>query len=331
MKPQNHTLPARLLALSLLALPVAAPGAVTDLSDTPLSGASSMAIKPNILFILDDSYSMDWTYLPDWAGEIIYNPGTSSEKKWRPSSYQSYNANFNGVAYNPAVRYLPPSYFDAQDHLDAVAYPSQTSAATTGWTQVPLDGYGIQSKARVDLVGNAFYYRTVPGEYCKDRTLRDCGNQNGPSVDFPVPATLRWCQTEGDAKKANSDEPACQAVFIDDSGAKGGGSLTYMYPRMPAPRTTRISFSGSGQTTVGSVKVNGGEILSGSATASTPSALASEIAKKIHACATAKAGNCALAGYDAEVLSTSPYGLHMVVIYAPGDTSAQPSVTIDSG
>ncbi|MDR0378647.1 MAG: hypothetical protein LBI62_01625 [Candidatus Accumulibacter sp.] len=341
MKAQNHFSRSRsrsffracLLALPLVVLPATVSGEPTDLSQTPISGASSMEIKPNILFILDDSYSMDWTYLPDWAGEIIYGPGTAQEKKWRPSSYQSYNASFNGVAYNPEVRYLPPSYFDDQGQPDTTTYPSQTSAATGGWTRVPLDGYGIQSADKVDLVGNAFYYQTVPGEYCADRALRDCRDQDAASAAFPVPAMLRWCQTAADAVKPNpkndgDPQPACQAVFIDDSGAKGGGSLTYMYPRMPAPRTGTISLSGSGETTVESIQVNGREILSEPVKASTANDLAQEIARKIHVCATLRVGNCAQAGYDAEVLGAAP---SKVVLYAPEHTGAQPGVVKSGG
>jgi Tfp pilus tip-associated adhesin PilY1 len=323
------TLPRLVLSSLLAALPVVAAGGPTDLSETPISGASSLEIKPNILFILDDSYSMDWTYLPDWAGEIVY----SSSNKWRPSSYQSYNAGFNGVAYNPEVRYLPPSYFDEDGQVNTTRYPSQTGTATGDWNQVPVDGYGIQSTDKVNLVGNAFYYQTVPGEYCADRSLRNCRNQNAPTEAFPEPATLRWCTSGAEAVKANPTGssgalPACQAVFIDATGAKGGGSSTYMYPRMPAPRTARINFNGGvNSTTISSVNVDGEEILSEPATASSRMDLAKEVAKKIHACATRKVGACTRAGYDAEVLGAN---LYETVIYAPGDTSAKP-VVVKSG
>ncbi|MDR2450933.1 MAG: hypothetical protein LBE85_04000, partial [Candidatus Accumulibacter sp.] len=91
----------RLLVLAgLLALPPMASGAdanLTDLSNTPISGASSVEIKPNVLFILDDSYSMSWNYLPDWAGMIKYAAGLdyagSPVRNWIPDDYQSYNAN----------------------------------------------------------------------------------------------------------------------------------------------------------------------------------------------------------------------------------------------
>jgi len=44
----------------------------TDISTTPLSTysiTSAKDIKPNVMFVLDDSGSMDWDYMPDWAND----------------------------------------------------------------------------------------------------------------------------------------------------------------------------------------------------------------------------------------------------------------------
>src|SRR5690606_28830198 len=43
----------------------------TDLSPVPLptfTVKSEAEVMPNIMMVLDDSGSMDWDYLPDWAG-----------------------------------------------------------------------------------------------------------------------------------------------------------------------------------------------------------------------------------------------------------------------
>ena len=53
-----------------LALTMSAHAALTDLSTLPLStyyAPSSVDVKPNILFVLDDSGSMDWDAMPDQA------------------------------------------------------------------------------------------------------------------------------------------------------------------------------------------------------------------------------------------------------------------------
>ncbi len=43
----------------------AATAAVTDLADKPLASGTTGDVKPNIMFVLDDSGSMDWEYMPD--------------------------------------------------------------------------------------------------------------------------------------------------------------------------------------------------------------------------------------------------------------------------
>jgi type IV pilus assembly protein PilY1 len=53
-------------ALSLSALP-AAFAALTSLADAPLANSPSTSVLPNLMYILDDSGSMAWTYMPDYV------------------------------------------------------------------------------------------------------------------------------------------------------------------------------------------------------------------------------------------------------------------------
>ena len=58
------------LALTLaLGTAPAATAATVDLSPTPLVIGTTMAIPPNIFFILDDSSSMYFEYVPDSVGQ----------------------------------------------------------------------------------------------------------------------------------------------------------------------------------------------------------------------------------------------------------------------
>ena len=146
-------------------------GAVTDISTVPLntySATASTDVKPNVIFILDDSGSMDWTYLPDWADDN------------NPPEYRAKNPGFNGLAYNPATRYAPPLVAASSGALDATLYKSQTgnSTATGGdssatalsrnWNSVKNDAYGIQSTTVANLTPNtssaSFFVTTLPGE-----------------------------------------------------------------------------------------------------------------------------------------------------------------------
>ncbi len=152
-------------AAALLILACGAQARPTQLANAPMSSASSIEISTNILFVLDDSLSMTKEYLPDWAEPTAARP--------LPLSWTR-NPGFNGIAYNPAVRYIPPKYFAVDGAADTTTYPSQTSAQSSAWTAVKDDGYGVQSAAMVNLIGNAYYFTTVVGEYCTNRSLRVC-------------------------------------------------------------------------------------------------------------------------------------------------------------
>ena len=54
----------------LVALAFSGKALATDISTEPLntySAPSSTDVKPNVFFVLDDSGSMDWDFMPDWA------------------------------------------------------------------------------------------------------------------------------------------------------------------------------------------------------------------------------------------------------------------------
>lgn len=91
--------PARWLALLLATLATTwaslAGAAATDIATAPLFTSSNTQVKPNIMFILDDSGSMAWDYLPDVSN--------FSSTKYGKKAHQC-----NGVAYNPTVTYSPP-------------------------------------------------------------------------------------------------------------------------------------------------------------------------------------------------------------------------------
>ena len=75
------------------------------LADAPLASTTS-SVKPNLMFVLDDSGSMYQDFLPDWAGPIS---SVSAER--------FFNAAFNGLAYNPGSQYKPPAMFTAAGRL----------------------------------------------------------------------------------------------------------------------------------------------------------------------------------------------------------------------
>jgi len=131
----------------LLALPIAlaagpAAAGPTSLAKVPLmSLADSGSVKPNLMLLYDDSGSMAYSHTPDY---VIHNTscrGSASISTLRPCEVGDVPFNtpqFNKQYYNPKLRYQPPV------RADGTSYPTQNAAATSNWTNVTTDGYGIE-------------------------------------------------------------------------------------------------------------------------------------------------------------------------------------------
>lgn len=127
--------------VSGLSLNFSAQAAATNLSDVPLAEASTVTVLPNIYFILDDSGSMDWDYMPDYVDNSYCRGSGSSLTSCTPGDPPYYTSAFNRVYYNPMVNYTPPVNADGS---------SKTSYTT--WNNVPKDGYNVQSSQTTNLV-----------------------------------------------------------------------------------------------------------------------------------------------------------------------------------
>jgi type IV pilus assembly protein PilY1 len=111
---------------------------VTDISTTPLASSSVSVVKPNVMFILDDSGSMAWDYLPDAAN---FDSGTYGEK----------SNHCNGMYFDPDVTYKPPVNADGTSFPDATF----TDAVPDGY-RAPTSGYrGSNNPANLN---NSVYY-----------------------------------------------------------------------------------------------------------------------------------------------------------------------------
>lgn len=377
---------AGLCAALLLASP--AQSGLIDIASSPLVVSNLNSVKPNLMFILDDSGSMDWDYAPDFvgsdgsSGQNCRSTGAGLESAFYSGRFTSLccqnaqnsatcldidrgtfiqrghppflSADFNGQAYNPAIRYLPAV------NADGTERPSMNATNTSNWTAVPYDQYGVQSTSTRNLVsaypdtawcsttnpsdclrnGNyvlpgriggvdytvfnavvatgegqiavgspdaatkenrkfgPHYYRIVPSEYCDSENLRNC--QHGSSATATVPAPVRWCNSDANARASTPAPYSCQA----------NRTSTYTHARYPTkysvvgtvavPASTpsvRITLSGcssSQQVAVSSLIVNGVDLFQGVSTALTRNA--STLATAIRANINAKTGTT---GYSA--------------------------------
>ena len=91
------------------------------IAQTPLFITSSL--DPNILFILDDSGSMEWSFLPDGVTNLKANKRGKS-------------ATINTAYYDPTITYTPPMYSDGTSLGNA----SFTSAWVNGYASLPTHG-----------------------------------------------------------------------------------------------------------------------------------------------------------------------------------------------
>jgi type IV pilus assembly protein PilY1 len=167
--------------------------AVTDIASAPVitSAGNVTPIPPNLMFVLDDSGSMDWDFLPDWANDnyckrssgavdtgsnnsrCCRNRSSGTDACMYGSNYASTggsarrmdvpmtNSDFNFAYYNPAIRYQPPKNADGTSRI----------SMTSPWAAVPLDSYGIQEpiSRTLDLVSN---FPDV--EWCTDNNFGNC-------------------------------------------------------------------------------------------------------------------------------------------------------------
>lgn len=105
-------------------------GAETQLSNQPLATLPTVQAKPNLLFILDNSGSMDSDYMPD---------DMSSGVSFLRAEYYGYRSSqCNGVAYDPSQTYTPPLYADGTSYPNASFSNAKDDGYTSSGTTVNL-------------------------------------------------------------------------------------------------------------------------------------------------------------------------------------------------
>jgi type IV pilus assembly protein PilY1 len=344
MKPILSNKLSAILSATLLVVTLALTGQVQaeaplDIAMTPLSNNGPKKVKPNMLYVLDDSKSMEWDYMPDWTADVdVY---TDAKITTHPGAIYHNDPSYNGLAYNPAVRYQPPTNYTSAGALDASTYPSQTGMSTaTGansdskpnWKSVKEDAYLGNGTNNLETGGPEFqhveasnpqYTITLANEYCTRVDLRECISESKPTNSYPYPARIRWC---------NSSSVATSAALPADNACQSVRTGAFVYMRIPVstsgiPAQATITFDGaSSKPRVDGITINGLQIMDGNTgKTNNTSSLAADVEDEIDSCTNSKKGNCDVAGYSA-----SRSG-NVVTIYAPGAVSGTPDVQYSSG
>jgi type IV pilus assembly protein PilY1 len=116
-------------------------------------------VSPNIMFTLDDSGSMAWSYMPDTIAAYYGRP-------------QGLAHTFNSLAYNPSVTYAPPVRYDASGTRITLTAATFTGAWDDGYAY-----YTQQGSCPNTTVDLATAYRPT-WDYADSRGQYNCDSAN---------------------------------------------------------------------------------------------------------------------------------------------------------
>lgn len=214
-----------------------------DIAEQPLATGTGLSVKPNLLFILDDSGSMGSDYTPDWVNDSICQNSLSSYGNTHSceNGYSSNRAdppymsnNFNKQYYNPATRYRSPKSYTGTEWAAANPEAAVTgdifrgSTSTTNLKTSYPDAYWCKS-----------WSDTAPGPNCHNNEGTHYGynypnsvwsvqkNVNGPPYYYLMSGSPTWC--------SDDSLTTCQA----------SRSSTYKYPRFADPVAVEAGAAGT--------------------------------------------------------------------------------------
>lgn len=278
------------LALSLSTFAPA--NAAVSLASAPLAQSSSSSVQPNIMFVLDNSGSMSWTYLPDTTDDFRGKYGYHSNQ-------------CNGVYYNPNVTYSPPLKSDGTSYPDVSFTAAYDDGFDTTTTQRNLNSAFTANRFVPDSANTT--YKSF-GSYL----LSSLGPYGALYYDYTGTVTNK--------DYANTASP----FYTECNTTLGTATTVFTKRRLASNETTTIVVAGSTNTVVSSITVNGGLNLLSASTASSnsPTTVATSIATNINAKTTTT-------GYSAVASSVSGNGV--VTITGPVSAAGYAPVIVNTG
>lgn len=297
-----------------------------SISNVPLGTGSGLSVKPNLVFILDDSGSMGSDYTPDWVNNSLCQSNMSLFGTTYSCALGDvlYNwSAFNSQYYNPAILYSPPKNADGTDWANADTSQTSTKTKTDPflststkdilttyrevyWCQNSTDtppSANCKTNSASELIAAGSGYPYPDATYKVRKTL----DNSNPYYYVGVSSSLSWC--------SNKALTTCQATR----------SSTYIYPKTngtagtPATlATASITFtqagagtgcsSSSGPYKISSIVVDSKELLASSVnvtgcdSSSNRNKAASDVASSINS-GTASHGITASAAANSVILT----------------------------
>jgi type IV pilus assembly protein PilY1 len=201
---------------ALLASCIACQGVVAgtvDLANVPLFTSSNALVKPNLLFVLDDSGSMDFNYMPDIAGDVT-------------SASARLSSQCNGLAYNPAVTYQVP--------LTSAGAEVAAGTLPTGFLR---DAGSAQTPTATTVAITAS--GTLTFSFATNSNLFSVGDavtvyQNGDTTRWMIGTVTGW---------TTSGNPRTMTLQVN--GSLGSGDLSNLRVQVGSPARTYYRYVGT--------------------------------------------------------------------------------------
>lgn len=118
----------------------------------PMETGTSVATKPNVMFILDDSGSMAWDYLGDELADNLCSIYSGSKQHFQTTcrnsgqyDVQALAYDVNKIYYNPTIIYKAPINYDS------------SSLGDQGFTTAKNDGFLSTGTTNLDNLTEAYY------------------------------------------------------------------------------------------------------------------------------------------------------------------------------
>ncbi len=194
----------RILAAALLCAGAPVHAELTDIASNPLTNSVSTQVKPNIMFIVDDSGSMASRFMPEEVDGARVDKARCNNVNCTSTTTNGIEGNppwhayqFNSIYYNPRITYFPAI------QADGTLMPSYGSP----WTSVKINAF--VGSATINLVSG--YPELV---YCETAS------------DDPYSATL--CRRNG----IDTANPFRYSTAAANGFPNGTGSGAYRHGRV---------------------------------------------------------------------------------------------------
>lgn len=226
-----------------------------SIATTPQGAAGTNVVKPNLLFILDDSGSMAQDYTPDYVNDSLCQSNTASPGNTYNCQLGDviFNApRFNSQYYNPDILYNPPKSANGTTWTAASTSTPKKDPFLSTSTLNLTTGYS-------DLYWCTNKDETPPSANCKQNTTFPSYGYTYPNGTYNV------------AKKVTTGHPYYYTMASDPvwctsqslTSCQSKRNSTYKYPKfdgtaaitgMPASTSFNVKKAGTGNVTV---SVNG--------------------------------------------------------------------------